>query len=114
MGGLFDRLQDEINDREHKAGLSPVDLLDLPPELAAVIRKIVRKNGLRLADLATELNQTSAAVQKNLDELVEKGYVRRVEVKDEIWYKARFRRRTDKPLSSTVWNALDKAIDEDE
>jgi hypothetical protein len=114
MSGLFDRLQDEINARQKRVGLSPVDLLDLPADLAAVIRKIVRQNGLRLADIAAELNQAPADVQQTLDELEKKGFVRHVEVQGDLWYKARFGRKADKSLSASVWGALDKVLDQDD
>lgn len=39
MSGLFDRLQDEINARGEPEGLSPIDLLDLPVEVAAMVKK---------------------------------------------------------------------------
>ena len=37
--GLFDRLQDEIDARGRQEGLSPIDLLDLPPGLATNCQK---------------------------------------------------------------------------
>ena len=49
-----------------------------------------------------------------LDELVDKGYVRRVEVKQEFWYKAHFGRKADKTLNQSVWSALDQVIEEEE
>ncbi len=114
MAGLFDRLQDELDSREQQGGLSPIDLLDLPPTLATIIQKIVRKNGLRLTDIAAELEQSPEDTRKVLDELVEKGYIRRVEVKNELWYKAHFGRKADKVLHDSVWSALDSMIGEEE
>ena len=54
MAGLFDRLQDEI-DSQDQPGISPIDLLELPSALAKVVREIIRKNGMKLADIATTL-----------------------------------------------------------
>lgn len=114
MAGLFDRLQDEIDSREKPEGLSPIDLLDLPPTLASVIQKIIRKNGMKLEEIATALDQSPEETQKALDELVDQGYVRRVEVKQELWYKARFGRKADKTLHQSVWSALDGLIEEED
>jgi DNA-binding MarR family transcriptional regulator len=114
MAGLFNRLQDELDSREQQDGISPIDLLDLPPALATIIKQIVRKNGMKLADIAKALNQSPEKAQKALDELVDKGYVRRVEVKEDIWYKAFFRRKADKPIGSGVWAALDGLVEEDD
>ncbi len=113
MAGLFDRLQEEIDTREQQAGISPVDLLDLPPALATVIKKIIRKNGMKLAEIAAALNQNPEETQKALDELVEKGYIRRIEVQKNIWYKAFFRRKADRATGHSFWSALDDIVEED-
>jgi len=110
MAGLFDRLQDEINSREQPGGLSPIDLLDLPPTLASVIQKIIRKNGMKLEEIATALDQSPEETQRVLDQLVDKSYIRRVEVKHELWYKAYFGRKADKTLHRSVWSALDGLV----
>ena len=110
--GLFDRLQDEIDAQGQQEGLSPIDLLDLPPGLAAIVKKIVRRNGMSLTDIAEEMGQSLADAQPLLDELVAKKLIRKVEVSDEIWYKAHFARKADKKLSTGVWTALDNLLDE--
>jgi hypothetical protein len=112
MTGLFRRLQDEIEARAQNKGLSPIDLLDMPEALATVINKVIRSNGMKLEDIATELGQSVEETQTTLDELVKKNLVRRVEVKDEIWYKAQFARKSDKTLSSNIWAALDGVVDD--
>ena len=113
MGSLFDRLQDEIEAREKQEGISPADLLDFPPALASVIKQIIRRNGMRLTEIAEALDQPPEEVQQTLDELVAKGYVRQIEVKKEIWYKAQFARKRSR-LASDVWSALDGAVETDE
>jgi predicted transcriptional regulator len=114
MSGLFDRLQDEIDARGRSEGLSPIDLLDLPAEVAAITKKIVRRNGMSLAEIAEEMQQTPEAVQVTLDELVERGFIRQIEVQDEIWYKANFARKPDKKLAQGVWSVLDNLLDQNE
>lgn len=114
MGSLFDRLQDEIESRERQEGISPADLLNLPPTLASVIKQIIRQNGMRLTEVAEALDQTPESTQQALDDLIEKGYVRQVEVKNEIWYKAQFARKRGRALSKDFWAALDDAVDLDE
>ena len=108
--GLFNRLQDEIEARDSGEGLSPIDLLDMPDAMASVINKIIRKNGMRLEDIAAELGQSPAETQSVLGELVAKGFVRRIEVKNEVWYKAQFGRKADKVLSLSIWSSLDDVM----
>lgn len=107
MASLFDRLQAEIEANERGDGISPVDLLDLPSEIATLIKRIIRLNGMRLTQVAQELGATPEQAQQSLDELVAKGYVRRVEVKGELWYKARFAKKRSRSLSSAFWRSLD-------
>jgi predicted ArsR family transcriptional regulator len=107
MSGLFDRLQDEIEANESGAGISPVDLLDLPQEIATVIKQIIRRNGMKLAQVAEALQKPPAEVQEMLDELVSKGSVRQVQVKGEIWYKARFAKKRSRSRTSDFWRTLD-------
>ena len=114
MSNLFDRLQDEINSQENQDGISPVDLLDLPRSISKIIRKIIRKNGMRLDQVAQELDQSLEETKKSLDELVEKGYIRQVEVKKEIWYKARFAQKRSRTLSADFWSALDDLTESEE
>ncbi len=113
MSGLFDRLQDEINARGEPEGLSPIDLLDLPVELAAIVKKIVRRNGMPLAEIAEELQQSPEAAVATLADLVQKKFMRRIEVQGEIWYKAQFARKPDKKLSRGVWSVLDNLLDQE-
>jgi hypothetical protein len=107
MAGLFDRLRDEIEAREQQGGLSPLDLLDMPEALAGVVNHIIRNNGMKLEDIAGRLDQSLEKTRAVLAELVQKGYVRQIQVKEETWYKAHFSRKADKTLSLGIWSALE-------
>ena len=111
MSDLFNRLQDDINAQEQPGGLSPIDLLDLPDELSQIIRKIIRRNGMKLADVAEALAVSPDEARQTLERLVEKGFVRRVEVKNDFWYKARFAQKRSRTVSSSLWQALDDVVE---
>lgn len=106
MSSLFNRLQDEINAQERHEGISPVDLLDMPPEISKIVKIIIRRNGMKLEQIAEAVNQTAEDVQNTLAGLVKKGYVREVKVKEEVWYKARFAQKRNRTLSSSFWALL--------
>ena len=114
MGGLFDRLQDELDARDNKKGLSPIDLLDMPPELTEVVNQIIRKNGMKLEEVAQRLNKSEDEAKEALNALIEKGYVREVKVKQEIWYKAQFGRKADKVVSDNIWSKSANVLNDDE
>jgi len=111
MAGLFERLQEEIDSQDQQKGLAPTDLLDLSPALSNIIKQIVRQNGMPLVDLAAELDQPADEVKVLLAELVKKGFVRQVQVKNEVWYKAYFKRRPGKAGTTIVWSMLDKLVE---
>lgn len=114
MGGIFDRLQDDLDARNNKKGLSPVDLLDMPQDLADLVNQIIRRNGMKLEDVAQNLNQSIEKAEQTLDKLVEKGYIRRVNVKQEVWYKAQFGRKADKVVSDNIWSKLDNIFKDEQ
>lgn len=114
MGGIYDRLQDDLDARNNKKGLSPIDLLDMPSDLADLVNQIIRKNGMKLEDVAKCLNQSQDEAQQTLDKLVKKGFVRRIEVKQEVWYKAQFGRKADKVVSDTIWSKLDNIFNDEQ
>ena len=68
---------------------------------------------MKLAEVAEALGETPEKVRQMLDEMIKKGYVRQVEVKGEIWYKAHFAQKRSR-LSSDFWSALDTAVETDE
>jgi len=111
MTGLFKRLEQEIQARSQQGGLSPSDLLDMPEALAKIINQIIRRNGMKLADIATQLGQSAEETQALLAELVKKGLVRQIEVNEETWYKAHFSRKADKTLSTGIWASLDDVFE---
>lgn len=114
MAGRPDRLQGELDAPDQNNGLSPIDLLDIPEGLAAVVNRVIRSKGMKAEDIAKEIGKSDLEARQLLDDLVEKGYLRRVELDAEIWYKVQFGRKADKALSQHLWSALDSAADEEE
>lgn len=106
--GLFERLQDEINARDDMGGLSPIDLLDMPETMAIIINAIVRNNGLQLEKISELVNLPEPQAKKLLDELIEKGFVRKVRVKNKTWYKAQFKRKAEGSNRTGIWSILDE------
>ncbi|GAB4450453.1 MAG: hypothetical protein Kow0031_32940 [Anaerolineae bacterium] len=106
--GLFERLQDEIRARDDMGGLSPIDLLDMPESVAVVINAIVRNNGLPLEKISALVELPENQTQSFLDDLVGKGLVRKVQVKDKTWYKAQFKRKAEAGNRTGIWSILDE------
>jgi DNA-binding MarR family transcriptional regulator len=116
MSEVLEQLNDAVDALPAQDGLSPSGLLELPSELANIIRQLVRSNGMSLSEIAITLNHAPEGIRRILDTLVEKGYIRRIKIQQEFWYKARFKRKADKissPERGQVNSLLDDLIHEE-
>ncbi|MCB0217202.1 MAG: hypothetical protein H6648_06045 [Caldilineae bacterium] len=106
MAGLFDRLQQDLEQREKMAGISPVDLLDMPDDLRTLVLLLSRKGELPLATLCELAGLTEAEATHLLGALEEKGFVLGREIKGVPHYRTYFgqRRRREVPLD--IWASL--------
>jgi hypothetical protein len=106
MPDLFDRLRQEVADRERQEGLSASDLLELPAELRRVVLLIARHHELSLSALASELGMPAADLQPLMADLSAKGLIRAADVAGEPLYRTFFGRRRTKELPASIWEAL--------
>ncbi|MFQ5576096.1 MAG: helix-turn-helix domain-containing protein [Anaerolineae bacterium] len=90
-----------------KKSLTALDLLDLPPLLAKITAKIIRRRKMRLRRLAEEFGQTPQETERILKRLVEKGYLEQIDIGGEIWVQANFKRQAPQKPTSDVLSALD-------
>jgi hypothetical protein len=84
-GDLFSRLQAEVEAREKAAGLS-------------------------MADAAVFSGQDEATVRATLAELVERGFVRELEMPEGPRYRARLAPKRGRDIPLNIWQALDDKI----
>jgi DNA-binding MarR family transcriptional regulator len=87
-------------------GITPADLLDLSPELRRIINMIMRQKEMSLAEIVLELDMRPSEARGLLDTLVEKGYLKALEVKGELRYKTLFAPRRGRKIPLNVWNSL--------
>ena len=66
MAGSLERSQDEAGGQDRNDGLSSIDLLNIPEGLASVVNRIIRRNGMRLEDIAKEMGIHFTTVSKAL------------------------------------------------
>ena len=103
---IFSMLQEEISSREkEEERLSPSTLLALPDNLRELMLRITRLGQVTLAQVAQELGQDQAEIEKMLSQLVEKGYLR-----VEKTYRVAFGRRRATRLPQSIWESLEKKI----
>jgi DNA-binding MarR family transcriptional regulator len=110
MASLFDRLQSEIEARQRVKGITPADLLDLSPELRRIINMIMRQKEMGLAEIVFELDMRPSEARGLLDTLVEKGYLKAIEVEGELRYKTFFALRRGREMPLNVWDSLSDKV----
>jgi len=106
--GMFDRIQNEIETREKRDGISPADLLDLSPTLRKLMNRITREGEIAAAQAAEHLGESLAKTRKMLNGLVKKGYLKREKRKEGWVYKTRFTRKRGRDIPVGIWSALEQ------
>lgn len=94
----FRALYDEIEQLENVDGISATTLLDLPEEIAPILRKIARQKAMDLNQFAVELQLSREDAVMIGDLLTQKGYLYAEQLDEEqgkvyCIYFARMRKR---------------------
>lgn len=112
MTSLFDRLQQEIDDRERQDGMSMLDLLDLSPELRNLVLLLARKGQMPADGLAAESGLPFEEVERLMESLAEQGLVRGFDLGERRFYRTYFGRRRHRGVGNDIWSRLDERTDD--
>jgi len=117
MSDLFDRLQNELDDRNEDSGITPMDLLDLPDELRRLMRKMLRSRTMKkreIVDYIATWDKPDQISGKDLDnsiaQLVDQGWLIKIGEGDSLGYRVNLRKKKGSTLSSSIWGALDAKL----
>jgi hypothetical protein len=118
MSSLFDRLQDELEDREGEGGITPLDLADLPSQLRKLMRLMLREVEVTRADLGKAVQAmpetdriNDEELDKSLAALVKQSWLIALGEGERIRYRVNLRRKKTSDLDSSIWNALENRIE---
>lgn len=104
--GIFDHIQNEIDAREKREGITPADLLDLPVELRRLMNRVTREGESTAQAAAEHLEMDVEDVHGMLESLTAKGYLEREKVDEDWIYRTRFARKRGRKLPVGIWSAL--------
>jgi hypothetical protein len=117
MSSLFDRLQNELEDRDKEGGITPLDLADLPPPLRKLMRYMLRQVEMTRADLGKAIKSMPEADQLNdeeldqsLEALVKQSWLIALGEGNRIRYRVNLRRKKSLDLDASIWNALENKV----
>jgi hypothetical protein len=117
MPGLFDRLDKEIKDKQKEGGITPLDLVALPPSLRKIMRLMLRELSMsypRMCEVMDALPEADRLSRADLDsallELTDQFWLIRIGEKEKAIYKVNLRRKEGSKLASGIWSALDDKL----
>ncbi len=110
--GLFGRLQNEMNAREKTPGVTVADILELPDVPRNLINWMMREIEVDLMEVANHLQTDESGAKKALAPLIDKGFVREIEMKGQVMYRVRLAPKRKSSMPSNLWKALDDKIEE--
>lgn len=121
--GLFDRLQNQLEDRSKEGGISPLDLASLPPKLRKIMRMMLREVEMthkELQDATAKMPEADRLQDSELKEalvsLTKQGWLIKLGQDEKITYKVNLKRKGPSSLASGIWATLEDkmASDKDE
>lgn len=105
--GLFGRLQTEVTVREKNPGLDMGNILDLPDDLREIITWMLRESHVDLSQMTAHLGKDEAAARAMIDSLLDKGYIREIDMKGQVQYRVRLKPKRKVNMPSNLWKALE-------
>ena len=118
--GLFDRLQNTLDDRAKEGGISPLDLATLPPRLRKIMRMMLREVEMtqeQLREATTKMPEADrladSELKDALDNLTKQSWLIRLGQGDVITYKVNLKRKGPSSLASGIWATLDDRMSGD-
>ena len=118
--GLFDRLQNQLEDRAQEGGISPLDLASLPPRLRKIMRMMLREVEMTYVQLqeataempeADRLNE--AELKEALESLTKQSWLIKLGQDDVVTYKVNLKRKGPSSLASGIWATLEDKMSGD-
>jgi hypothetical protein len=112
---LYDRLTNKLDDDdEQPAGLSPLDIADLPGDQRKVMFALLRDTkaatqGIDSEELATNL-ENPENLQDTVAELVKSGWLIEMGEAPNFRYKVNIRRKRSSTIGLGIWSSLSERI----
>jgi hypothetical protein len=120
MSGLYDRLMDQLGDEDNDqpAGLTPLDIAELPEEQRHVMFSLLRDTRASSSGMSVEALRDRLGEVEGLDgilhELTQSNWLIRLGEAPNVRYKVNIRRKRGSTLGGNIWASLSSRLaDED-
>ena len=119
MGGLFDKLQNQIENRAQEGGISAIDIASLPPTLRKIMRLMLRENEMtytairEAVEAMAEADRISPAdLSDALNTLTAESWLIRLGQDDTVTYRVNLRRKAGSGLGGAIWARLESRLEQ--
>ncbi len=113
-GGMFDRLDNELDARDKSPGLNMADLLTMPEPQRGLLRWMMRQRAVPYADIVAFLGGDEEQTRLVLAGLVDGGMVRAFELRGVQQYSVRLAPKKGRKLPGNLWQALSDKVEGEE
>jgi hypothetical protein len=120
MSGLYDRLMDHLDDddNDQPAGLTPLDIADLPERQRQVMFALLRDSRASASGVTLDALREKFSNVEDLDgilaDLTQNNWLIRQGEAATIRYKVNLRRKRGSTLGGSIWSSLSRRLaDED-
>jgi hypothetical protein len=117
MPGVFDRLQNQIENKQQEGGITALDLAQLSPPLRKIMRLMLRELELTRPQLDDAMQQmaegerlSSADLDQALAALTSQFWLIRLGEGAHVSYKVNLRRKAGSTLAKNIWASLDTRL----
>ncbi len=90
-------------------GLHLADVMTLPETVVQFIHWMMRQGEVSLGQVMAHTELSEEAAREMLSGLMEQGFVREVELENEIGYRAQFAPKRGRKVPKNIWKALDES-----
>ena len=120
MVGVFDRLQNKIEDKREDGGITALDLVDLSPSLRDIMRLMLRRLKMTYPELCAAVDAmpekrrlSHQTLDSALNTLTHQFWLVRMGEGQQATYKVNLRRKSGSNLKSNIWASLGTKLDEE-
>jgi predicted transcriptional regulator len=119
MAGVFDRLQNKIEDKKDEGGITALDLVDLSPSLRSIMRLMLRRLKMTYPEVCAAVDSMPEKQRMSHDEvklalntLTKQFWLIRLGEGDSAIYKVNLRAKAGSTLKTNIWASLGTKLDE--
>jgi hypothetical protein len=117
MPGVFDRLQNQIENKQQEGGITALDLAQLEPALRKIMRLMLRELEMTRPQLETAMQSvpekerlSTADLDQALATLTSQFWLIRLGEGQRTTYKVNLRRKAGSTLARNIWASLDTRL----